>query len=73
MAEPVLSAAVAVAGRHCVHLQGVSKEKHVLERLSKAPCCLCSLTCSGVLVAQAGTGWTAPSDVPVAHGALAVT
>lgn len=37
-----------------------------------APCCLCSRALA-LLSWQAGTGWTAPSAAPAAHGALAAT
>lgn len=59
-------------GSAVMHFQDVCTGRCGLEGLGEAPCCLCFLTHSVVLITQAGTGWTVPSAAPVAHGALAV-
>lgn len=67
------SAVCSGAGDTAVHLQDVSKGKGGWERLGKLPAAFVSSRALVFLSWQAGMGWSAPSAVPVAHGALAVT
>lgn len=69
MAEPVLS----VLGDTAVPLQDVFKGKVAWKGSAKLPAAFVSSCALVFLSWQAGTGWTAPSAVPVAPGALAVT
>lgn len=58
---------------HCRDLEDASKGKVAGKGLARCPAAFVSSRALAFLSWQAGTGWTVPSAVPVARGALAVT
>lgn len=73
MAEPRLCAAGAGAERHCDASPRCFWRETWLGKAHRKSLLPLFPHCSGILVMQAGTGWTAPSAAPVAPGAMAVT